>query len=114
MSWRGQINDTGWITPTLINGWLQYGAGWDTIAYRRLNGVVHLKGLMKSGTINAAAFVLPAGFRPGGLRMFAPASNAGGTVTATRCDIDNLGNVNPQAGTNVAYSLSGICFPAEN
>lgn len=106
--------DTGWIAPTLLNGWVNYGVGWDTVAYRRKNGIVYLKGLMKSGTINTFAFQLPAGFRPSAMLLFAPGSNNAGTVNLTRLDIDASGNVNPQAGTNVAYSLSGVSFVADN
>src|SRR6516165_6445391 len=54
-------------TPlTLINGWTNYGSGTANAAVTSINGIVHLKGAIKtsSGNTNDVAFVLPPGFRP--------------------------------------------------
>jgi hypothetical protein len=60
--------DTGWIAPTLLNGYTNYSGTWEQAGYRRINGVVHLRGLLDppslSGTPAIPAFVLPVGFRP--------------------------------------------------
>ncbi|WP_217595500.1 hypothetical protein [Cohnella sp. GbtcB17] len=54
-----------WIAPTLVNGWVNYGNG-ETVAgyYKDDRGYVFMRGLIKSGAIGQAAFTLPAGYRP--------------------------------------------------
>jgi len=57
----------GWITPTLTGLWSNFGSGWDTAQYTKsADGVVTVKGLIKSGTTSAGTVVatLPAGYRP--------------------------------------------------
>jgi len=54
--------DSGWITPTFVNGF----SGAST-AYRKKNGIVYLKGEPLNATApvtSTQAFVLPVGFRP--------------------------------------------------
>jgi len=60
--------DTGWRAATLLNGWLNYGDIWEPAGYRRMNGQVYLRGLVKLGTVGAYTpiFTLPYGFRPAG------------------------------------------------
>lgn len=58
------VPDSGWIAPTLQNGWVNWG-WWRTDAgYRLIGDVVHLRGFVKSGTANATIFTLPVGYRP--------------------------------------------------
>jgi hypothetical protein len=55
------LRDTGWITMTpLLNGWVSVA----TPQYRRVDGIVYLRGRVQSGTASTNIFVLPAGFRP--------------------------------------------------
>lgn len=98
-----------WITPTLSGTWVDYGAPWQGAGYRKLNNeVVELRGLVRSGTIGTAIFVLPAGFRPAADEYFAVNSNgAFGTVS-----VDSSGNVTPQVGSTSYVSLAGIHFAA--
>lgn len=72
------LADTGWITPTLLNSWVNFGAPYRTCQYRRLNGVVYVSGLLKSGTTtaNTVLFNLPAGFRPSANLFFGTQSNS--------------------------------------
>lgn len=56
-----------WIVPTLLNGWINFGAPLDTAGYYKDDlGIVHIKGIIKSGTatINTPLLNLPAGYRP--------------------------------------------------
>lgn len=56
-----------WIAPTLLSGWLNYGAPEANAGYyRHENNIVRMRGLIKSGTIAAAAVIctLPVGYRP--------------------------------------------------
>lgn len=59
--------DTGWIEAVLLNGWANYGAPFETVAFRKINGVVYIKGFTNSAgtrTAETSIFELPEGFRP--------------------------------------------------
>lgn len=106
------LEDTGWIAPTLLNGWSNFGGGHAVAGYRRMNGVVHLKGLIKSGTIGGvAALNLPAGFRPAE-QLLLPGAD-GTNATNGRIDIYPNGDVQMVSGNNAFFGLNGICFPAD-
>lgn len=98
-----------WNAPTLLNSWANQGGGWNPAGYwKDPHGVVHLRGNIKSGTVGAAAFTLPAGYRPTNTEGFtAVANGAFGAV-----NVDNGGNVIPAVGSNVGISLDGITFRA--
>lgn len=52
--------------PAFQNGWVNYGAPYGGARFRKLaSGLVVLDGLISTGTIGAAAFTLPVGYRPG-------------------------------------------------
>jgi hypothetical protein len=58
--------DTGWLVPTLLNGWVAYnnGYGSDGVRYKRYpNGLVEVQGVVFSGA-SADVASLPVGFRP--------------------------------------------------
>lgn len=104
-SWR-LVGGTG--QPAFENSWTNYGSGWVAAGFwRDPLGWVHLRGLIKSGTINTAAFTLPPGFRPAtGAETFAVNSNgAFGTV-----QVGTDGVVTPTVGNNTYVSLAGIHF----
>jgi len=53
------------FTPlTLVNGWANYGNGTASAAVASINGIVHLKGGIKTSGTNPVPFTLPAGDRP--------------------------------------------------
>lgn len=99
-----------WQTPTLINSWVNFGGGFNTAQYFKDEvGIVHLKGLIKTGTLASAAFVLPVGYRP-------VLDGYYGTICAgdiaSRLVIGSNGNVIPSTGSNAWYSLENITFRA--
>lgn len=104
------IAQEAWIAPTLTNSWVYYGAPFSTAGYMIDSlGFVHLKGLLKSGTVNAAMFTLPAGYRPERQMIFATICNN----AITRVDITTAGVVIQSAGVSNAFqSLDGIRFRA--
>ena len=54
-----------WITPTLLNGWVNFDSGYASCQYRIDSlGTVHLKGMIKNGTLGAPCFTLALGYRP--------------------------------------------------
>jgi hypothetical protein len=96
-------------TPTLTNGWVNNGGSTQAAGYwKDGSGAVHLQGIIKSGTVGAAAFTLPAGFVPAADQYFACVSNGVFGWAYVRAD----GQVIPQAGSNVYFSLSGMVFHA--
>ncbi len=61
----GTITQEAWQTPTLTNGWVNYGSFYTPSGYfKDKNGIVHLRGQVKSGTMSQAIFTLPTGYRP--------------------------------------------------
>jgi hypothetical protein len=99
-----------WTAPSFLNGWLNYGNGYNPAGYFKDSmGMVHLRGLVKSGTMNAAIFNLPAGYRPAYRNLFVNQSNG----AIGRPDVTTVGDVIPAAGSNAWFSLDGISFRAE-
>lgn len=98
-----------WTTPTLGNSWVAYGAPYSTAQYCiDAQGFVHLRGVIKSGTVPSTFFTLPSGFRPTAQRLFIVLSNS---VAAT-VQVYTSGAVQLEAGgSNVFVSLDNIVFP---
>jgi hypothetical protein len=106
------LPDTPWVALPLINGWTNYGSGYTVAQYRRLRGVVYLRGLVV-GTARTQGHLatLPAGFRhTGGTQLWWVSADPSGS----RVDTQDPGYVVWSAGGTTAYvSLSGISYPAE-
>lgn len=98
--------DASWTAPTFQNSWVNFGGTLGTAGYRKANGIVYLRGIIKSGTINTVAFNLPAGYRPAADTRFPSVSNS----AFGSCIVDTSGNVTPQVGNNASFSLDGILF----
>jgi hypothetical protein len=94
--------------PAFANSWVNFGSNWADAAYwKDPFGVVHLRGLIKSGTVGNTAFTLPPGYRPGVNETFSTISNA----AVGRVDCLTSGAVQPVSPSNNTYvSLSGITF----
>jgi len=102
-----------WITPTLLNGWVNFGGtSSDTKYMKDSQGFVHIKGFVKSGTLGTTLFTLPTGYRPDAVLPIATVANDGNTVIA-HVDIEANGNVISQSGGNTWFSLNIAPFRAE-
>jgi hypothetical protein len=103
--------NSGWITPTLQNGWINFGGAYRTCQYIKLNGVVYITGLIKGGTTAASTvlFNLPAGYRPGGDLFMGTQS---GGVLAT-INISVGGNVSLSANVSASSLTLQFSFIAE-
>lgn len=102
---------TGWTAPTLLNGWVNYGAGFNDAGYMKdAHGFVHLKGLIKNGvtTRPTTLFTLPSGYRPSNECICTTSSND--LYGQARVEPD--GDVTFHVGSNVWFSLDGISFKA--
>jgi hypothetical protein len=72
------------------------------------DGIVYVEGVMKTGTLNTAAFTLPVGFRPSGTLNFTQMANG----AFARLAIGSTGAVNPVSGSNVWFAIC-VSFVAE-
>lgn len=100
-----------WGTYTLQNGWVNFGSPYATPAFTKSDdGVVMLKGLIKSGTTTADTLIgyLPVGYRPTYRLIFQNLS--GGTAGSGRVDILPTGAIQIEGGINSFFSLDGINF----
>jgi hypothetical protein len=107
----GQPTQTteAFIAPTLLNGWVNFGAPFNPAGYfKDAFGVVHLRGIVKSGTVNTAVFTLPAGYRPANTEQYA--IYTGSTVGVV--EILATGDVIAQVGNNTDFRFDGITFRA--
>jgi len=101
-----------WTTLTLQNSWVFYGGIYATPQYTKSpDGLVSLKGLIKSGVVTAGTVIaqLPVGYRPLARVLFGTVSNE----VDSRVDIDTNGNIMILTGSNVWLSLDDITFYAD-
>ena len=102
-------SDSGWIIPSLENGFLNYNTFWFGEArYRKKNGIVYMEGLVKDCSANGVLFTLPLGFRPSNLLMLSNISYTG-TYTVGRIDVKSNGEVSVVTVGDFT-NLSGISF----
>jgi hypothetical protein len=94
--------------PAFANSWVNFDAGTNQQAgfWKDDNGLVHLRGLVKSGVVGSVMFTLPAGFRPSALEIFAVPSNALFGVLY----VASNGDVTLNSGSNTYASLAGVTF----
>lgn len=99
--------DTAWTAVTAFaNSWVNYGAPYYSAAYRKVGTRVYVRGMIKSGTINTAAFTLPTGYRPASTAVFAVDSGGAFGVVG----VDSSGNVTVSTGVNTFTSLDNVSF----
>lgn len=100
--------------PAFQNGWVNYGGSWAVASFwKDSHGVVHLEGLVTAGTLGAAVFALPVGYRPAKNHVFLTAASTASSVRTTcRFDVHDNGNVVPTDGGNQWVSMSGVMFRA--
>lgn len=110
-TWLLVYEDTGYTTPTLGSSWAAFGGAFVAPRYCRVNGFTELDGEMASGT-TGAVFTLPAGYRPGTSKVFAPASGNGiAIITITTAGVVSVTTL--VGGSNTSVSLAGIRFRSE-
>lgn len=112
MTWDSAIADHSFIGIAPAGTWVRYDTVFPTSeAYLDKYGVVHVRGLMKSGTANTTLLTLPATWRPGAKLVF---PGVGDTKSDGRIEVNTDGTV-VQAGTPGTgyFSLNTILFRAE-
>src|SRR5215472_1664886 len=101
-------------TPlSLVNGWTNYGFGVANAAAANINGIVHLKGGIKTSGLNPVPFTLPKADRPAA-RVYVPVDMCGGTNGRLDITPNGVATVEPEgANWNNAScftSLDGVTF----
>lgn len=96
-----------WVTPTLLNSWVPYGSGFGTAQYRMTaDGVVSLRGMVKSGNAFQSIFLLPVGYRPVNDELF----NVSTDTVPAAFNVKADGNIGFYGGSTGYVTLSGISF----
>ena len=106
-----ELQQEGWNNVSFQNGWVNYGVVYNNAGYfKDSNGVVHLRGLIRNGTIGSVIFNLPAGYRPVSRELFSTISING----YARVDVNTNGDVIHSSfnGANGWVSLDGLTFKA--
>lgn len=102
---------TAVIAPTLLNSWVNNGSGTTNAGYwKDADGIVHLQGTIKSGTIGAIAFTMPSGYYPNSSASMSFPANSNGAFG--HVVISSSGDVYPMSGSALQFSLDGITFRA--
>ena len=96
--------------PAFQNGWVNFGGAEATAAFRKDGeGTVHIKGLIKLGTLASAAFTLPVGYRP---LLHQTIATIAASALGRLIIFGPTGLVVPQTGSSGWFSIH-ITFPAE-
>lgn len=113
---QGNFIIEDWRTPALENSWVNYdnGVTYNTAGYYKDPfGIVHLKGLVATGTLYTTIFTLPEGYRPIKRHVREVNNYNGATYVHGRVDITATGAVTHVSGSNAQLSLDGLSFRAE-
>ena len=98
-----------WITPTLLNSWVQ-NASFENIGFMKdAFGFVNVRGGVSSGTLNTAVFNFPAGYRATSYKLaYFRVASSGGT---SEIEINHgTGEMKIVNGSNAWVDLSTIRF----
>lgn len=99
----GQV-DAGWLPLTLQNGWVNFGGEWAGAGYRKVNGVVFVRGLIKNGSTVSLSVIanLPAGYRV--------ASNQGHHIPTVSNDVFSYKRIHSSGDITVGAGASAVYF----
>lgn len=103
---------SSWTNLPLSNGWVVYSGSFTPPSYTKTaDGVVTVRGLIKSGTVTAGTVLanLPVGYRPAERQIY-----TGNALDAySRIDVLANGDIQLRAGNASFTSLDSITFIAE-
>ncbi|MFB5761098.1 hypothetical protein [Paenibacillus medicaginis] len=111
---KAEKDNPAWITPTLLNSWVLYDTNIPVGYYKDSNGIVRMRGFIKSGAVNSVIFRLPSGYRPKNSNMqFVAYSSDGSKQILGRIIVYSNGDVTTYEGNNWLFSLDSVSFLAE-
>jgi len=102
---------TGFTALTLVNGWTNAPFSTSNAMVKNINGIVHFKGAIASGT-TGVAFTLPSGFRPSN-DVYIPVdlcNAANGRLHITPSGLTDVETEGPFSGAQCFTSLDGAWF----
>lgn len=99
-----------WITPTLLNSWVDFSTVIKPYYMKDQMGFVRLQGSVKNGT-TPHILTLPVGYRPP-FTLYFPVINGNTTQAAYACTITSAGLVEVASANETHISLDSICFRA--
>lgn len=95
--------------PAFTNSWVNLGVGNNVASFwKDPFGIVHLRGIISTGSLTTSAFTLPVGSRPAKQENFGTVSNGAFGYLVVFAN----GQVAPQAGSSTWFSLDGLTFKA--
>lgn len=99
-----------WIAPTLLNSWVNFDTGANALAGYRIDddGMVHLKGRVKTGTPSSVVWTLPVGYRPPAHLVYGTSSNGAFGEFIILSD----GSVTASIGSATGFSFGEVSFTA--
>jgi hypothetical protein len=106
----------GWIAPTLTAPFVNYGATWETVGYKKVAGVVYLRGLLNTtGAAGGSAtiFTLPQGYRTSGDQHIIVATGVSPWSTLINVMASGVVRINQPIGAGQWLSLANVSFPAD-
>lgn len=102
-----QLNAKPWTAVTFSNGWVNFGAGYQAVQYRKVGDMVQVRGVMKSGTLAATAFTLPAGHTPpAALEVPVTANAAYGNAVIPAAGTVSVSGSNTYVAMNFQFSVT--------
>ena len=110
MKWAApSIDDTTWTAPaSLSNSWVNYGTPYANVGYRKVGGVVFIRGCVKTGTPPSTLFTLPAGYRPSSQRMISVVCADDASNGSGRVDVKTDGSVDIAEGSSSWTSVEVV------
>ncbi len=106
---NGYFSTLTWTNFTYEHGWVDYDTTYNPGGYvKDPFGWVHLRGLVRTGTVGTSIATLPAGYRPSHIVLWD--SQANGALCRT--DVNPSGTVVASSGSNAWWSLEGCVWLA--
>jgi hypothetical protein len=106
------LGTENYITVTSFeNSWVSLESSYVPGYCKDGMGFVHLRGIVKDGTINTVVFTLPVGYRPEQAHYQATSAYSGGYIHAV-CSVTANGQITALTSSNAEFSLDGITFYA--
>ncbi len=108
-SLEAHLEAPGWLAPTLLNSWVDFGGTEQVAQFRKVGDMVQIRGVIKSGTVGFAdAFVLPDGMWPPANLPLAIQSNGAlaGLYITSAGSVQVFFGSNVSAGIGVQFSVA--------
>lgn len=114
-AWEGAISSPKWLTPTLKNSWVFYGGSYNPPGYYQdVSGRVHVRGLIKSGTLTDGTVLATLPYFPPYEYLTVGMAYSGSAYSPVRLDVGLSGNIliyNASTFTGSYWvSLDGLSF----